>query len=120
MAKASYASLVPQVKVFVALIAGVWLADYSHLDFWLEQQFFNHQAQVFTWRHHWLLDTLLHHGLKNLMYIRFSLHTVSHLCCQKKMDQPPSGYLGSWRNSSFTSANHWIEAHHCKTMSLEY
>ncbi|MEN9294498.1 MAG: hypothetical protein RIS03_192, partial [Pseudomonadota bacterium] len=43
MAKASYASLVPQVKVFVALIAGVWLADYSHLDFWLEQQFFNHQ-----------------------------------------------------------------------------
>ncbi|NBV00966.1 MAG: hypothetical protein EBS31_05930 [Burkholderiaceae bacterium] len=45
MAKASYASLVPQVKVFVALIAGVWLADYSHLDFWLEQQFFNHQRK---------------------------------------------------------------------------
>ena len=69
MAKASYASLVPQVKVFVALIAGVWLADYSHLDFWLEQQFFNHQTQVFAWRHHWLLDTLLHHSLKNLMYL---------------------------------------------------
>lgn len=69
MAKVSKLSLKYQVTTSIALVIGVWLADYSNLDFWLEQRFLNNVSQEFAWRHHSFFDGFLHHGLKNLMYL---------------------------------------------------
>ena len=69
MAKVSKFSLKYQVTISIVLVIGVLLTDYSNLDFWLEQQFFNDISQEFVWRYHSFFDGFLHHGLKNLMYL---------------------------------------------------
>ena len=47
-----------------AALVMLWLGEYTDLDLWLADRFYDAGLHAFPWRHHWFAETLIHRWLK--------------------------------------------------------